>query len=71
MTTRLTACARTLRPSNCAPDSNATGAYPENERFNAVRREPIDVPIVLAGGEHSLVETVLIDHLGRATRLTI
>jgi pimeloyl-ACP methyl ester carboxylesterase len=29
-------------------------AYPENERFNAAQREPIDVPIVLAGGEHSL-----------------
>jgi pimeloyl-ACP methyl ester carboxylesterase len=29
-------------------------AYPDNERFNAARREPIDVPIVLAGGEHSL-----------------
>jgi pimeloyl-ACP methyl ester carboxylesterase len=29
-------------------------AYPLNERWNAGRREPIDVPIVLAGGEHSL-----------------
>jgi pimeloyl-ACP methyl ester carboxylesterase len=29
-------------------------AYPLNERFNATRREPIDVPIVLAGGEHSM-----------------
>ena len=29
-------------------------AYPDNERFNAAQREPIDVPIVLAGGEHSL-----------------
>jgi pimeloyl-ACP methyl ester carboxylesterase len=29
-------------------------AYPENERFNVAQREPIDVPIVLAGGEHSL-----------------
>jgi len=29
-------------------------AYPENERFNVAERGPIDVPIVLAGGEHSL-----------------
>lgn len=29
-------------------------AYPANERFNADQRGPIDVPIVLAGGEHSL-----------------
>jgi pimeloyl-ACP methyl ester carboxylesterase len=29
-------------------------AYPLNERFNATRREPIDVLIVLAGGEHSM-----------------
>jgi pimeloyl-ACP methyl ester carboxylesterase len=29
-------------------------AYPENERFNANQRGTIDVPIVLAGGEHSL-----------------
>ena len=29
-------------------------AYPENERFNADHRDAIDVPIVLAGGEHSL-----------------
>jgi pimeloyl-ACP methyl ester carboxylesterase len=29
-------------------------AYPLNERWNAARRDPIDVPIVLAGGEHSL-----------------
>jgi pimeloyl-ACP methyl ester carboxylesterase len=29
-------------------------AYPLNERFNAARRDPIDVPIVLAGGEHSM-----------------
>jgi hypothetical protein len=29
-------------------------AYPANEQFNAARRDPIDVPIVLAGGEHSL-----------------
>jgi pimeloyl-ACP methyl ester carboxylesterase len=28
-------------------------AYPLNERFNATRRDPTDVPIVLAGGEHS------------------
>jgi pimeloyl-ACP methyl ester carboxylesterase len=29
-------------------------AYPANERFNRAHREPIEVPIVLAGGEHSL-----------------
>jgi pimeloyl-ACP methyl ester carboxylesterase len=29
-------------------------AYPANERFNAEQRGPIDVPIVLAGGERSL-----------------
>ncbi len=29
-------------------------AYPANERFNTGQRGPIDVPIVLAGGEHSL-----------------
>jgi pimeloyl-ACP methyl ester carboxylesterase len=29
-------------------------AYPENERFNAAQRTPIDVPIVLAGGDHSM-----------------
>jgi pimeloyl-ACP methyl ester carboxylesterase len=29
-------------------------AYPENERFNVAERGPIDVPIVQAGGEHSL-----------------
>jgi pimeloyl-ACP methyl ester carboxylesterase len=28
-------------------------AYPANERFNADQRGPIEVPIVLAGGEHS------------------
>lgn len=29
-------------------------AYPLNEQFNAARRDAIDVPIVLAGGEHSM-----------------
>jgi pimeloyl-ACP methyl ester carboxylesterase len=29
-------------------------AYPANERFNADHRDAIEVPIVLAGGEHSL-----------------
>jgi pimeloyl-ACP methyl ester carboxylesterase len=28
-------------------------AYPANERFNAAQRDSIDVPIVLAGGDHS------------------
>jgi pimeloyl-ACP methyl ester carboxylesterase len=44
--------------SYSSPDQLRSGlevyrAYPLNERFNASRREPIDVPIVLAGGEHS------------------
>jgi pimeloyl-ACP methyl ester carboxylesterase len=44
--------------SYASPDKLRAGlevyrAYPLNERFNASRREPIDVPIVLAGGEHS------------------
>jgi hypothetical protein len=30
-------------------------AYPKNERFNAAQRDPIDLPIVLTGSEHSLV----------------
>jgi pimeloyl-ACP methyl ester carboxylesterase len=44
--------------SYASPDRLRAGlevyrAYPLNERFNASRRDPIDVPIVLAGGEHS------------------
>jgi pimeloyl-ACP methyl ester carboxylesterase len=45
--------------SYASPDKLRAGlevyrAYPLNERFNATRRDPIDVPIVLAGGEHSM-----------------
>jgi pimeloyl-ACP methyl ester carboxylesterase len=45
--------------SYSSPDQLRAGlevyrAYPLNERFNATRRDPIDVPIVLAGGEHSM-----------------
>jgi pimeloyl-ACP methyl ester carboxylesterase len=29
-------------------------AYPASERFNAAERGPIDVPIVLAGGDHAM-----------------
>jgi pimeloyl-ACP methyl ester carboxylesterase len=44
--------------SYASPDQLRSGlevyrAYPSNERFNANQRGPIDVPIVLAGGEHS------------------
>jgi pimeloyl-ACP methyl ester carboxylesterase len=44
--------------SYASPDQLRAGlevyrAYPSNERFNANQRGPIDVPIVLAGGEHS------------------
>ena len=28
-------------------------AYAANERFNAAQRNPIDLPIVLAGGDHA------------------
>jgi pimeloyl-ACP methyl ester carboxylesterase len=43
-------------------------AYPENERFNAGQRNPIEVPIVLAGGDYSMaslnpaVASALLDH---------
>jgi pimeloyl-ACP methyl ester carboxylesterase len=45
--------------SYASPDKLRAGlevyrAYPLNERFNATRRHPIDVPIVLARGEHSM-----------------
>jgi pimeloyl-ACP methyl ester carboxylesterase len=45
--------------SYASPDQLRAGlevyrAYVANERFNADQRGPIDVPIVLAGGEHSL-----------------
>ena len=45
--------------SYASPDQLRAGlefyrAYPANERFNVDQRGPIDVPIVLAGGEHSL-----------------
>jgi pimeloyl-ACP methyl ester carboxylesterase len=45
--------------SYASPDQLRAGlevyrAYVVNERFNADQRGPIDVPIVLAGGEHSL-----------------
>jgi pimeloyl-ACP methyl ester carboxylesterase len=44
---------------DASPDQLRAGlevyrAYPSNERFNAGQRCPIDVTIVLAGGEHSL-----------------
>jgi hypothetical protein len=29
-------------------------AYPENKRFNAVQRDRIDLPIVLAGADDSM-----------------
>jgi pimeloyl-ACP methyl ester carboxylesterase len=41
-------------------------AYPLNARFNASRREPIGVPIVLAGGEHS--QAPLNQQVARALR---
>jgi pimeloyl-ACP methyl ester carboxylesterase len=45
--------------SYASPDQLRAGlefyrAYPANERFNADHRDAIEVPIVLAGGEHSL-----------------
>jgi pimeloyl-ACP methyl ester carboxylesterase len=45
--------------SYASPDQLRAGlevyrAYPVNERFNADQRGAIDVPIVLAGGEHSV-----------------
>jgi pimeloyl-ACP methyl ester carboxylesterase len=45
--------------SYASPDQLRAGlevyrAYPLNERFNAAQRGLIDVPIVLAGGEHSM-----------------
>jgi pimeloyl-ACP methyl ester carboxylesterase len=45
--------------SYASPDQLRAGlelyrAYPKNEQFNAAQREPIDLPIVLAGGHHSL-----------------
>lgn len=44
--------------SYAAPDRLHAGmefyrAFPDNEKFNAAQRSPIDVPIVLVGGEHS------------------
>jgi pimeloyl-ACP methyl ester carboxylesterase len=42
-----------VRPDQLRAGLEVYRAYPLNERFNASQRSPIDVPIVLAGGEHS------------------
>lgn len=47
--------------SYAAPDYLRAGmefyrAFPDNEKFNAAQRSAIDVPIVLAGGDHSFAK---------------